>query len=149
MKALLVRYLPPGVDNDCYFGIAEVSVGTTTLLVENFFGADREPAGVALDLEIRPDFAGLQESWEQIFGGNPKNQTALVPLGGASYRALGQIASINPMIADCGLISLRVPLSSNDAGVIGAHVGFTVSALAGYWVQQTLQADAAAQRGLS
>lgn len=133
MKTHFVRHIPPDTESDSYFGLAEIAVGTATLFVENFFGADREPEGVDLDLEIRPDFTGLAESWEQIFAGNSHNQTELVPLGRGAYRALGKIVSIKPLMADCGLISLRVPLSSNDPRVIGEYVGFTISALAAYW----------------
>ena len=132
MKALLVRYLPPGIDNHCMFGAAEIALGGTTVLVENYFSAEREAEGAVLDLEIRPDFAGLEESWEQIFRGNSQGQKTLIHLSGVSYRALGRIISINPIVADCGLLSLRVPISSNDTRVIGASVGFTVAALCAY-----------------
>ena len=131
MKAHLVRYLPPGAVNDGTSDLAEISIDGTTLLVEAFFGSDREPEGAALDVEIQPDFTGIDESWEQIFGGNPQGQVSLVSLGGTSYR-VGRIASINPLVAHCGLVSLRVPLASNDTRVVGEFVAFSISALAAY-----------------
>lgn len=88
--------------------------------------------GTALELEIRPDFTGQAETWEQIFAGNPQGLNALIPLGGASYRALGHVVSIDPLVANCGMLSLPLPLSTHDPRVIGQAVGFTVFSLAGY-----------------
>lgn len=141
MKLRFVRFVPPAAESDCFFGMAELAVGTDTLLVENFFGADRETEGEVLDLEIRPNFTGLAQSWEEIFGGNLDQQTALVPLGGGTYQALGRIIAIKPLVADCGLIGLRVPLSSNDPRVIGEHVGFRITALAAYWPSPAVHAS--------
>jgi hypothetical protein len=133
MKALLIRFIPPGTDGDCIFGLAEISVNATLLRVQNFFGAERVSGRVALELEIRPDFYGFHESWEQVFSGNPHGQMSLVPLAGVSYRCFGRIISINPLVADCGLLTLEVPLTSNDSRVVGEFVGFTAHALAAYW----------------
>ncbi len=71
------------------------------------------------------------ESWEDIFSGNPEKKLTLQHLSGWSYRAFGVIVSINPVIADCGLIDVEGVIQTNDPRVIGEFVAFSITRLGG------------------
>ncbi len=80
--------------------------------------------------EFVPRFSWLDadddtETWESIFSGNPQQRRELVPLGGWSYQAYGQIISVEPPLADCGIL-LPSPVSSNDSSIIGSFVTFKI-----------------------
>lgn len=69
------------------------------------------------------------EPWEAMFTGNPDKAKRLEPLGGWSYRAYGQIVSINPVVVDCGILSVPDVLDTNDPRVVGEFIAFRISRL--------------------
>jgi hypothetical protein len=68
-------------------------------------------------------------SWEAMFAGNPNKTKGLESIRGWSYRAFGEIVSVNPVIVDCGIVSVPDVVHSHDSRVIGEFVVFTISRL--------------------
>lgn len=68
-------------------------------------------------------------SWEEMFANNPYNTKGIEPLKGWSYRVFGQIVSINPVVVDCGILSIPDALHTNDSRVVGEYIAFTISRL--------------------
>lgn len=113
---------------------AKIEVGGTCLCVMDEFSVDERnipKAGAAFEFEFSPCLND-DESWECIFSGNPDKKTGLEHLSGWRYRAYGKIISINPVVADCGLLSVEDVVQTNDPRVIGEFVAFTISRLGGY-----------------
>lgn len=71
------------------------------------------------------------EPWESMFRGNPERKTGLEPLGGWRYRAYGQVTQVQPVVVDCGVILVEDPVHSNDSGLIGEYIAFTITRLGG------------------
>lgn len=57
-----------------------------------------------------------------MFSGNPKHEKKLVRIGDWSYEAYGQITSINPVVADFGLLSLELGELTNDPRCLGEWI---------------------------
>jgi hypothetical protein len=74
-----------------------------------------------------------QESWEEIFSGNPDQELKMVPLGGWAYRGYGEVISIDPPLVNCGIV-LPSPIDTHDAAVLGAYLAFNMSRLDVYAV---------------
>ena len=70
-----------------------------------------------------------EESWESIFSGNPDHHKKLVRIAGWSYRAYGEVLSIDPVLVDCGVIQIPDVFHSHDPRVVGSFVAFTVTRL--------------------
>ena len=87
--------------------------------------------GSEFDLELTA-LLDDDETWEEMFSGNPEQRIGLVPLGGWRYRAFGQITQINPIMVNCGLMQLESPVQSNDSRLTGEYIAFTVARLGGY-----------------
>ncbi|WP_284308545.1 hypothetical protein [Hydrogenophaga electricum] len=87
--------------------------------------------GSEFDLELTT-LLDDDETWEEMFSGNSEQRIDLVPLGGWRYRAFGQITQINPVMVDCGLVQVEGPVQSNDSGLTGEYIAFTITRLGGY-----------------
>ena len=74
------------------------------------------------------DSEDLEESWEEIFSGNPEQELRMVSLGGWSYRAYGKVISIDPPIVNCGIL-LPSPMATHDPAIVGAYLAFNISRL--------------------
>jgi hypothetical protein len=85
--------------------------------------------GDEFDIELSASLLDEDESWETIFSGNPERRKALEHINGWSYRAFGEIVSIDPVVVDCGMIQIPEVIDSKDPGVIGEFVAFTITRL--------------------
>ena len=74
-------------------------------------------------------FTDEQLSWEAMFAGNPNRTKGIEPLEGWTYRAFGEIVSIQPVIVDCGILSVPDVLRTNDPRVVGEFIAFTITRL--------------------
>ncbi len=82
--------------------------------------------GEELEVEFTMGLDDENESWEEIFQGNQKQEKKLVNKGGWSYRALGEIISINPVVIDCGIQCFEGVIDTKDERCIGSFVGFNI-----------------------
>ena len=90
--------------------------------------------GSYLEAEIDIEFSLLfdnEDKWENIFLENPDNKIGLEHMSGWTYRAYGNVVSINPVVVDCGLFQVEDVIDSNDPKIIGASVIFTINRLGG------------------
>jgi hypothetical protein len=69
------------------------------------------------------------EEWEEMFGGNAEAKKNLEPLEGWSYRAFGEIISIDPVEVDCGIMRISDVVCSNDPSIVGKFIAFKISRL--------------------
>ncbi|WAC62677.1 hypothetical protein OVA13_14955 [Pseudoxanthomonas sp. SL93] len=93
-------------------------------------GATAPAIGDEFDLELI-SFLDDDETWEEMFSGNPDRKLDLESLGGWRYRAYGQVIQIEPVIVDCGLTRIEGPVQSNDARLVGEYLAFSVARLSG------------------
>lgn len=110
---------------------ATVQYGNEQLCVMDGFTIDARSAprpGDEFDIELSA-FLDDDESWESMFGGNPSRTQALEPIDGWSYRAFGRVIGINPVVVDCGILSIPDVLFTNDPRVVGEYIAFTISRL--------------------
>ena len=119
-------------------------------VMDEFTIDDRNAPGVGdeFDVELSASLLDEDESWETIFSGNPDRRKTLDHLDGWSYRAYGQVVSIDPILVDCGMIQVPDVFHSNDPRVIGEFVAFTISRLdATQYTHQEAEQDAASNGG--
>lgn len=93
-------------------------------------GATAPAIGDEFDLELI-SFLDDNETWEEMFSGNPDQKLDLEPLGGWRYRAYGPVIRIAPVIVDCGLAQIEGPVQSNDPRLVGEYLAFSVARLSG------------------
>jgi len=101
------------------------------LHVMDEFSIDERSAPV-ISAEFAIELSALldeDESWESIFAGNPDCRKMLQRITGWSYRAFGEVLSIDPVVVDCGVMQIPDVFHSNDPQVIGSFVAFTVTRL--------------------
>ncbi len=108
---------------------AIVEVDGHVLHVRDKFGGERLAPGKEIDLQIEVGLYDETEQLESVFQGNPIHEKKLEHQKGWIYRAYGIITSINPVIADCGLLHLEMHLTSNDERLIGEAIAFTIERL--------------------
>lgn len=99
-------------------------------VMDEFSIDERSAPCLAEEFEI--DLSALldeEESWESIFAGNPDCHKMLERISGWSYRAFGEVLSVDPVIVDCGVMQIPDAFHSNDPRVIGSFVAFTVTRL--------------------
>ena len=113
--------------------IIEVNCQRLTVMDEfSHFSADSLPkAGEPCEVEFSP-YLDDDESWEDIFAGNPDKLILLEQIEGWCYRAFGKIISVNPVVVDCGLLQVEGVVCSTDTRLVGEYVAFTISRLGGY-----------------
>ncbi|PXA04019.1 hypothetical protein DDZ13_08210 [Coraliomargarita sinensis] len=110
---------------------ATLEVGSTILKVMDELTID-DRYSPEINQEIEVELSMLlddDESWDDIFRGNPEKKKTIENIEGWSYRAFGEVISINPVVVDCGLIKVHDVVHANDERVIGEHVGFTITRL--------------------
>jgi hypothetical protein len=86
--------------------------------------------GDEFELEFQTELG--DESWEEIFSGNPDKLKGLECVGGWKYNAYGQIVSTNPVCVDCGVLIEEDVIHTNDPKVIGEYISFTIERLGAY-----------------
>ena len=73
------------------------------------------------------------DSWVSVFAGNPEQRSELVSTGLWSYRALGELVSVDDgdrvAVAKCGPCEVPMPIEVSDTSLIGAFVGFDIARL--------------------
>ena len=72
-------------------------------------------------VELSPLCLG-NEKWDDIFSGNPKSEIKLEHLYGWTYKAYGQITQVDPVIIDCGIITIKDEIQTHDERCIGKYV---------------------------
>jgi hypothetical protein len=85
--------------------------------------------GDDFEVELSATLLDDDESWEAMFAGNPDKRKALDRVEGWSYRAFGEVTSIDPVVVDCGMIQIPDVFHSRDSRVIGEFIAFTVTRL--------------------
>ncbi len=85
--------------------------------------------GDEFDIELSASLLDEDESWETIFLGNLNLRKTLEHIKGWSYRAFGEVVSIDPVVVDCGMIQIPEVFDSHDPRVIGEFVAFTITRL--------------------
>ncbi len=108
--------------------------GQSLCVMDEFFcfSADSLPkAGEPCEVEFSP-YLDEDESWEDIFAGNPNKLVLLEQIEGWCYRAFGKIISVNPVVVNCGLLQVKGVVCSTDPRLVGEYVAFTISRLGVY-----------------
>lgn len=111
---------------------ASISTPYGTLSVMDEFTIDERSApaiGDEFDVELSASLLDDGEAWEVMFAGNPDKRKVLERVGGWSYRAFGEVVSIDPVVVDCGMIQIPDVFHSNDSRVIGEFIAFTITRL--------------------
>ena len=85
-------------------------------------------SGTEFDIELSPMCLGDQ-TWDEMFKGNPEKKMDIEPLNGWKYMAFGKIAQINPVIVDCGILKLRDVIHTHDERCIGKYVAININRL--------------------
>ncbi|MBS3820625.1 MAG: hypothetical protein KGY81_02550 [Phycisphaerae bacterium] len=103
--------------------------GQRLRVMDSFSSYDRRtPPGTCIDITLS-SLSFSDETWEQIFTGNPDKLKRLESLGGWRYRAYGQVRSIDPMVVDCGVDIADDVVSTHDPRVVGEYVAYTIDRL--------------------
>jgi hypothetical protein len=111
--------------------MATIEDGDRQFCVMDVFTSDDSSApkpGEEFDVELSV-LMDEDGCWEALFSGNPGKKKGLEAISGWSYRAFGEIVRINPVLVDCGIISVEDVLHAIDQRVVGEFVAFTVSRL--------------------
>lgn len=107
---------------------AVIEVGGQRLHVMDEFGGAEMAAGTQFQAELWP-VASESDDWDAIFGANPGRERGLRRLDGWRYLALGVVASVNPVVIDCGLLRVEDAFYTRDQRCVGAYVGVTLARL--------------------
>jgi hypothetical protein len=124
MKATLVRTEGPGRE-------AILKIEGRDYCVRDGFSWSAKHAplvGAEFNVELCAEL-DASWSWEKTFAANPQRRVGLESLHGWSYLALGQIASIDPVCIDCGILVEERAVYTHDPAVIGAFRGFRIEIL--------------------
>lgn len=108
--------------------IIEVA-GQRLCVMDDFSSREQAtPPGSCIHIRLSP-LCLSDETWEDIFSGNPDKLKRLESLGGWSYRAYGQIKSLDPMTVDCGIDIEDEVVRTHDPRVVGEYVAYTMDRL--------------------
>jgi hypothetical protein len=107
---------------------AIIEVAGQQLVVMDDFEGSKVARGATIEVELRALVIDPGE-WNAVFAANPDGIKGLRHLNGWSYLALGQIMSVNPVVCDCGLLTIEDAIRTRDVRCIGAHVGIHVDRL--------------------
>lgn len=127
VKALLISI------EDDESGVVLMSIGGAEIAAMNYLGYKGPYPEVGTFFQ--PSFTCLfdddvDENWDSVFNGNPHRQQALERTGLWSYRALGQVVSIetadHAALADCGGCLIPLPITMFNPDFIGEYVGFDI-----------------------
>jgi hypothetical protein len=86
-------------------------------------------AGDEVEIEFSIGSLYDEETWGDMFNGNPHKEFKLVNTEGWSYRAYGEIVSLNPVLVHCGIEQFEGVLATNDERCIGAFIAFNIQRL--------------------
>ena len=113
--------------------IIEVNGHPLTVMDEfGLFSADSLPkAGEPCEVEFSP-YLDDDESWEEIFVGNPDKLVLIKQVEGWRYCAFGKIISVNPVVVDCGFLQVEDVVCSTDPQLVGEYVAFSITRLGAY-----------------
>jgi len=113
--------------------IIEVNGQRLTVMDEfSLFLADSLPkTGELCEVEFNT-YLDEDETWEEIFAGNPDKLGLIEQIEGWRYRAFGKIISVNPVVVDCGLLQVEGVVCSTDPRLIGEYVAFSITRLGAY-----------------
>ena len=79
-------------------------------------------AGEIMDVEFDFIEDNDDSTWEKCFDKNKLKTKELISTGKWSYDGYGQIISINPIVADFGVICLELGHWSHDERIVGEYV---------------------------
>jgi hypothetical protein len=111
---------------------ASISTPYGTFYVMDEFSIDERSSpriGDEFDVELSASLLDEDETWEAMFAGNPDRRKCLDQVDGWSYRAFGEVISIDPVVVDCGMIQIPDVFHSSDSRVIGEFIAFTITRL--------------------
>jgi hypothetical protein len=113
-------------------GRVVLQLGEILLEAMDYLGhglGDYPPVGSEIEIELTC-LHSEEQTWEEMFSGNPGHLRKLVPTGGWSYRVYGCIAEVMPEVrVECGGIVLPAPIQTSDLRCIDTFVAFDVSRL--------------------
>ncbi|MBK1790622.1 hypothetical protein [Persicirhabdus sediminis] len=95
--------------------------------MDDFSGFD--PAHVD---QQSPEFDILcltDQSWEDMFSGNPDKKKELVKTGDWSYDGYGQITSVSPVVADFGDFTFEIGDITSDERCVGEFIHIVIDRL--------------------
>lgn len=125
MKALIVKL---GEDEGCP---ALVKIDGVIYQAMDCFGYNG--SGVKKSEEAEIEFTvGVgddDESWDDVFSGNPDQLKKLEKISGWSYKAYGEIINVNPIIVDCGSAQFEDVVDTHDPRCVGEFIAFTIRRL--------------------
>ena len=93
------------------------------------YGGSKVSEGDLIEVEFTVGIEDPGESWEGVFNGNPDHIKKLLCTKGWSYRAYGEIISINPVVVDCGIAKFEDAIDTHDARCIGEFIAFNIRRL--------------------
>ncbi|MDW6005325.1 hypothetical protein [Vibrio mangrovi] len=82
--------------------------------------------GEIIDVELSVGIDDEDETFEQIFDGNPDCIEELSCTGGWSYKAYGFIKSVDPVVVSCGSVQINEPFEISDESLIGEYIAFNI-----------------------
>lgn len=107
---------------------AIIEIAGERLVVMDEFEGSKLARGAPIDIDLRA-FVLDPGDWEAVFASNPDGAKGLKHLNGWSYLALGQITSVDPVVCDCGLLTIEDAIRTRDPRCIGENVGIRVDRL--------------------
>ena len=112
--------------------------------MDEFTIDERSSQGIGdeFDVELSASLLDDDEAWEAMFAGNTDKRKALERVEGWSYRAYGEVVSIDPVMVDCGVIQIPDVFHSSDSRVIGEFIAFRITRLDATQYNQAEQAAA-------
>lgn len=116
MKVELIRTEGVGLE-------AEILVNGQKLFVMDEFSPSDIPASPC-ELS-NPQFGAIgftNQSWEDMFSGNPDHDKRLKHIEGWKYEGYGEIVSVDPTIVDFGTLRLEAGPITHDQRCIGEHI---------------------------
>ena len=124
IEARLISTSGPGKE-----AVLEID-GSNYVVADGFsWSAEHSPkVGQVFDVELLAILAE-NESWETKFSGNPQHRIGFESLGSWSYKAMGRVASVDPVSIDCGILVESRAIHTTDPSVIGEFVAFTIVCL--------------------
>ena len=93
------------------------------------YGGPKVSEGDLIEAEFTVGIEDSDESWDNVFNGNPERIKKLICIKGWSYRAYGEIISINPVVVDCGVAKFEDAIDTLDPRCIGEFVAFNIKRL--------------------
>ena len=116
MKVELIRTQGMGLE-------AEVVLNGQKLVVMDSFSPPLAPLNPGNLTD--PHFSANEfsdQSWEEMFSGNPDRDKRLKHIDGWKYVGYGVIVSVNPTILDLGIIQLEAGPNTHDQRCIGEYI---------------------------